>query len=227
MAGKPSLREVITALRRHQGKPAPPISRNPFHLILWEQVGYLAPDAQRRKAFTALRTEVGLDPPAILAAATETLERIAGMGGSIAVSARASRLRQSAERVIDRWGGDLRTVLKLPYQDARRALSDFPMIGEPGADKILAITKRAWLVPLDSNALRVLRRLRITSEGKDYRSTYRRAQETLAPTIPHDNAWLLAASELLRRHGQTLCRRSVPVCSRCPLALRCPSSTAH
>ena len=58
------------------------------------------------------------------------------------------------------------------------------MIGEPGADKILVIMKRARLLPLDSNGLRVLSRVGLISEAKDYRTTYRRAQETLAPSLP-------------------------------------------
>jgi len=36
---------------------------------------------------------------------------------------------------------------------------------------------------------------------------------------------LLEAYGLLRLHGQQLCRRRGPICSGCPLRLRCPSST--
>jgi len=156
-----TLRSVVTTLRRHYGKPLPPVSRDPFHLILWEQVAYLATDVQRRRAFSALRAEIGFAPLAILAATSSKLERIARLGGPIAVRVRASRLRESAERVLDRWDGDLRAALRLPLAQARRALAQFPMIGEPGADKILAFTKSARLLPLDSNALRVLGRLTI------------------------------------------------------------------
>src|SRR5881396_4416698 len=169
----PTLRSVVTALRRYYGKPSAPISRDPFHLVLWEQVGYLVPDAQRRRAFSALRTTVGLQPTAVVAAPPSKLETIARLGGSIAVRVRASRLRESAELVLGRWDGDLRTALRLPLPQARRALAQFPMIGEPGADKILVFTNRARLLPLDSNALRVLVRLRLTTEAKDYRGTYR------------------------------------------------------
>jgi endonuclease III len=220
-----SLRSVITTLRRHYGKPSPPISRDPFHLILWEQVGYLVADHQRRRAFTALRRDVGLGPAAILAAPAAKLEAIARLGGTIAVGSRASRLRESAELVVGRWDGDLRAALDLPLAKARHALTQFPMIGVPGADRILVIAKRARLLPLDSNALRVVVRLDLTSALKDYSSTYRRAQETLAPALPHDNAWLISASGLLRLHGQELCRRRAPACSRCPLSVRCPSSS--
>src|SRR5213593_597653 len=136
----PSLRKAIAALRRHYGKPSPPISRNPFHLILWEQVGYLVPDAQRRHAFAALRREVGLQPAAILAAPNAELEAITRLGGPIAVRVRAARLRASAELVLGRWDGDLRAALRLPLPHARHALAEFSMIGEPGADKILVFT---------------------------------------------------------------------------------------
>ncbi len=222
MANAQSLRSVIAALRRYYGKPAPPISRDPFRLILWEQVGYLVPDAQRHRAFTALRTQVGLGPAAIVAAPGRTLQAIARLGGPIAVSVRAARLRQSAELVIGQWGGDLRAALRLPLAQARRALAQFPMIGEPGADKILVFTKRTRLLPLDSNALRVLRRLGLTTDARDYRSTYRRAQATLASALPNDHDWLIAASSLLRRHGQELCRRTAPECESCPLQVWCP-----
>jgi len=223
--GVPTLRSVVTALRRYHGKPSAPISRDPFHLILWEQVAYLVPDAQRRRAFSALRAAVGLTPRAILRATSAKLARITRLGGSIAADARASRLRESAELVLGRSDGDLRAALHVPLPQARRALAQFPMIGEPGADKILVIMKRARLLPLDSNGLRVLSRVGLISEAKDYRTTYRRAQETLAPSLPANHEWLISAHALLRQHGQEVCRRSAPLCSRCPLRMRCPSST--
>src|SRR5262245_779557 len=220
-----SLRWVITTLRRFYGKPPALISKDPFRLILWEQVGYLVPDTQRRRAYSALRTQVGLEPAAILAASNTELERITRLGGSIAVSSRAARLRESAELVVGRWDGDLRNALRLDERQARRALAEFPMIGEPGADKILVATKRARLLPLDSNGLRVLERLHLAPGGKDYRSAYRRAQESLSPALPRDHAWLISAYSLLRQHGQELCRRR-PACASCPLRVRCPSARA-
>ena len=218
---KTSLRWVLTTLRRHYGEPPRPISRDPFRLILWEQVAYLVPDVQRRRAFAALRSQVGLIPQALLAAPAAKLHAIARLGGPIAVAVRAARLRQSAELVVGRWDGDLRTALRLSLPEARKALTGFATIGEPGADKILVIAKRARLLPLDSNGLRVLGRLGLTTEEKDYRATYRRAQTTLAPVLPKGSEALFAAYSLLRLHGQELCRRSRPQCSRCPLRKKC------
>jgi hypothetical protein len=33
--------------------------------------------------------------------------------------------------------------------------------------------------------------------------------------------WLIRAHQLLRRHGQELCRRSRPRCAACPLTAQC------
>jgi endonuclease-3 len=191
-------------------------------LILWEQVAYLVPDAQRRAAYQALRSRVGLTPRAILAARPATLRSITRLGGPIAAATRAARLQQSARLVLRRWQGKLGTALTLPLAQARRALGQFPMIGDPGADKILAITRTARLLPLDSNALRVLHRLDLAPPGKDYGTSYRQAQAAVASQLPKSYEALLAGSQLLRQHGQELCRRSAPRCPRCPLRSKCP-----
>lgn len=216
-----TLRSILTSLRRSYGDPAPPISRDPFRLILWEQVAYLVPDNIRRKAYAALRSEIGLAPLEILAASAAKLRAIARLGGPIGVDLRAGRMRRSAEIVVERWEGDLDQVLRLPLPQARRELGRFAMIGEPGADKILVFAKRARLLPLDSNGLRVLRRVGLVPEGRDYRASYRRAQEAVAPMLPKDADALIAAYQLLRRHGQELCRRSAPECDLCPLRSDC------
>ena len=49
-------------------------------------------------------------------------------------------------------------------------------------------------------------------------------QEALAHELPKTSAARLAAHQLLRAHGQALCKRSGPDCDACPLAARCPSS---
>jgi endonuclease-3 len=207
-----TLRSAVNTLERFYGRPAPAVSRDPFRLILWEQVAYLVPDSQRRQAYRALQARVGLTPIAILGASPAKLRSITRQGGPIAAHLRAARLRQSAELAVGDWGGNLRGALTLPLDQARRAFARFAMIGEPGADKILVFTRTARLLPLDSNGLRVLQRLGLTTQGRDYRATYRRAQAALAPALPSNFNWLIAAYHLLRRHGQELCRRAAPDC---------------
>jgi endonuclease III len=214
---------ILRTLRAHYGKPPGPISADPFELILWEQVAYLAPDAQRKSAYGALAARVGLEPAAIAAARAAQLTAIARLGGSIAAPTRAQRMRRSAQLVLEKWRGELRTALKLPLPQARKALASFAMIGEPGADKILAFTGAARLIPLDSNGLRVLERLGIAADPGDYRRAYRNAQAALAPATPRTRQGCVDAYYLLRRHGQELCRRNEPRCPDCPLRSGCPT----
>jgi len=218
-----TLRSALASLKRVCGKPPAPISRDPFALILWEQVAYLVPDSTRRAAFLQLKARVGLAPEDVLAVSPATLQSIARLGGPIAVRARADRMHASAELVLREFGGNLRKALKLPVAEARRWLGRFAMIGEPGADRILVFTRTARMLPVDSNGLRVLQRLGLVTEGRDYRRSYHRAQETLAPALPRTYEGLIEAYQLLRRHGQDLCRRTAPDCPACPLRARCPS----
>lgn len=157
-----TLGRVLGTLRRCYGKPPNPVTRDPFQMILWEQVGYLVADAQRKVAF-----------------------------------------------------------LQLPLPQARRALMEFVGIGEPGADKILVFNGKTRALPLDSNGLRVLGRIGLIVEEKDYRRTYRNAQAVLAPSLPKGHDALIAAHQLLRQHGQVLCKTNAPLCHTCPLRPSC------
>lgn len=224
MTSRPGLPMVVDALLDAHGPAELPPADDPFGLILWEQVGYLASDERRREAFEQLRERVGLTPEAILAASTDMLEEITGAGGSIAVSERAGRMRWSAQTVVDEWGGDLLGALKRAPSDAARTLERFPMIGEPGADKILMLTRPHAVLALDSNGLRVLLRLGYGEEGKSYAATYRSVREAVVPECAEDLDWLARAYGLLRLHGQRTCKRSAPRCSDCNLAEGCPSA---
>ena len=146
------------------------------------------------------------------------------MGGAMAAGDRAGRMRESAEMVMGEFDGDLRTALDLPVAAARKALMKFRMIGEPSADRILAINRKAKRVPLDSNGLRVVQRLGLAAAKKDYRASYRAAQEALIAHAPARTAWLVEAGALLRQHGQELCKATKPKCGECPLSGECPAS---
>lgn len=217
-----SLLELIRALGRHYGPERSRAPKDPFHLLLWEYVAYLADDAARASAFAELKATVGLRPSEVAAAPLAVLATIARLGGSIAVAQRASRMRDVAATVRDTWRGSLRGVLRLPYAEARRVLKAFPSIGPPGADKILLLTGSQPILALDSNALRVLLRLGYGREHKSYATSYASAQSAAMESLPGTVPSLSTAFLLLRRHGQELCRRSHPSCTICPLRSSCP-----
>jgi endonuclease-3 len=210
----------MQALEALYGRPPAPPS-DPFELILREQVAYLADDETRDRAFRLLERSVGVDPKAIAAAEPEVLLAVTRSGGAIAPDARADRLRAAATLALEKWDGDLRRVLKLPFVEARRELERFPAIGEPGAEKILLFAGAHPVLALDSNGLRVLLRLGYGKESKSYSTTYRSAQRPASEELPKSCDRLADAFQLLRRHGQRLCTRARPACGRCPAAALC------
>ena len=72
---------------------------------------------------------------------------------------RVSRWREIAQITLSQFSGDLNSILRRPYAEAKRALKQFPTIGDPGAEKILLFCGLASGLPLESNGLRVLVRL--------------------------------------------------------------------
>jgi len=216
--------KIVERLEDHYGAASAPVSRDPFELILHENIAYLVSDDRREKAFRELKKRVGLRPADVLTAPLEQLTEITAMGG-IFPELRARRLQESARMVRDRFGGNLRRALALDPAQARKALRKFPVIGEPGADKILLFTGAAPSLAPESNGLRVLVRLGFAREHKNYAAMYRAAQTALQSEYGEDCAPLIIAHQLLKRHGQELCRRSAPRCEACPLRKTCPGAS--
>ena len=221
---QPRLGRLVGALRAFHGEPSGPPVNDPYRLLLWEQVGYMADDERRLEAFRALETRVGIEPGKILEAPIATLRTIVRIGGGIAVNQRAERLRTVAARVQSAWSGSLDPVLKLPLDAARRELKRYPSIGEPGAERILLLTGAQPVLGLDSNALRVLVRLGYGREDAQWAKTYRSAQSAAGVELAETVSARRSAVLLLQEHGRTICRRNAPRCGDCPLAGDCPSA---
>lgn len=216
-----ALTGVIESLRKRYGRPAPPPVTDPFELILFENVAYLVDDKTRLAVWRRLKKEIGVNPAEILQADPAQLARVIKEGG-MRSEMRAEKLRKAARIALDSWDGDLRGVLKVDR--ARTALKKFPGIGDPGADKILMVTRTQPVLALESNGLRALLRLGYGEASQHYAAMYKSVQESISREIKADFDWLIAAHQLLRLHGQTLCKRTAPLCSECPMAPMCPSS---
>lgn len=215
-----NLPKVVSQLAAHYGKPGPPITTDPFELVLLENVAYLVSDERRAEAFKILREQAGTKPHEILSASDESILRATRLGG-MHHEQRVSRLREIALIAMNEFGGDLRQALNLPLPKAKQALRKFPGIGEPSAEKILLFTRTYPVLGLDSNGLRVLLRLGFGAEKKNYTATYRAVQEAIGDQLKEDYDWLIGAHTLLRRHGKELCKTSAPLCETCPVRKGC------
>ena len=185
--------------------PANPVpSADGWELVLAENIAYLVDDQRRWQALAELRRRVGLAPEQILAAPEPVL---AGVVAGARPAERVQRLRRCAELAI-----------------AGAPWRAYPGIGAPGADRIDLFTAARAVLALDANGLRVLTRLGYADPARSYDAGYRQAQtaagERLSPEVPARQR----AYQLLRRHGQTVCRRKDPACASCAIAGDCPSA---
>ncbi len=220
MPARPKLKSIVAALEKLYGKPAPFPSSDPWELVLRENASYLVDDATREEVFRSLKARVGVTPEAILEAPYERLAEAIRKGG-MRPPMRADKLLDASETARTIGLDRLRKLAKEGGPEARTVLKRFPGIGEPGADKLLLAAGSAVTLAPESNGLRVLVRLGFAKDDPNYAKTYRAAAESVAPELPKDRAWLVAAHQLLRRHGQETCRRSEPRCEVCPLAKGC------
>jgi endonuclease III len=219
--GKPTITfsKLVDKLQQHYGAPAPPPSIDPLELIVWENIAYLANDKRRAEAFAILKRTIGTRPDQILAAKHSALAAIGKAG--ILPDVSAEKLLAIARIAHEEFQSDLCSVLRKPLAQAKKALKRFPSIGDPGAEKILLFTRSYPVMALDSNGLRVLCRVGFAEEQKNYSATYRLVLDAIHGQLPRDYDSLIRAHQLLRQHGQELCKRSKPRCTECPVRASC------
>ncbi len=214
------LTQAVARLKEYYGKAKPPITTDPFELILLENVAYLVTDERRAETFTLLRRTIGSRPHEILAASNQALLEVTRLGG-MQPEKRAARLREMALIAMNEFGGDLRAALKLPLPKAKKALQRFPSIGEPSAEKILLFTRSYPVLGLESNGLRVLLRLGFGEEKKNYSASYASVQEAIKDQLGDNYDRLIGPHLLLRQHGKELCKTNRPLCDQCPVRKGC------
>jgi len=228
---KPNLLEVLDSLENLYGPQKAAGPTDPYEMIVYVNCGYPATDVSCSKGFELLKREVGLKPENLLAAPKAKLTKLMQFGG-IVPELRAEKLKDIARMVKADLGGDLKAVLnkwmleekKQPgkgIRGAKNVLQKFPVIGEPGADKILLFSKLAPVAAVPSAFVGVPMRLWFGETGKNYAMDYRAAREILSTELPEKFETRQRAYLLLKKHGQEICKRSAPKCEICPLTGPC------
>jgi endonuclease III len=223
--------EILEALEQTYGPQQAAGPTDPYEMIVYLNCGYPATDASCSKGFDALKQEVGLSPKEILAAPKARLSKLLRLGG-IVPELRAARLKEIARKVKVEYGGDLKAALKKWTQEekkqpgkgirgAKKVLQEFPVVGEPSAEKILLFSRLAPIAAVPSAFVEVPARLWFGKAGKNYAADYRAARDILSAGLAETFAARQRAYLLLKKHGQQTCKRSKPKCEICPLTGQC------
>ena len=218
--------DLLDSLESNYGALDPAAPTDPYEFLIWWHCGYPASEERCSKGWASLTSEIGIAPKRLLSASTAKLEGALKAGGMVP-DLRAARLKEIAARILGEYAGDLRSALsRLSVPQARKALKAFPGIGNPGADRILLFARLSPVAAVPSACPHVLVRVLDGAEGPKYVAVYAAAQRILN-TLPATVDERIRGYLLVARHGHELCKRSSPLCERCPLRARCAFANAR
>jgi len=224
-----NLNEVLRELEKRYGAQKLAGPSDPYEMILFLNCAYPASDAKCATGFEIVKREVGTSPGDILAAPKSRLARLVKSTGMFPEQ-RADRLKEIARKVKKEARGNLKAALTnllrsgkpaTPgLRQAKKLLQEFPVIGEPSADKILLFSGLSPVAAVPSARVEVPTRIWFGEEGKNYAADYRQARELLNE-LPEQFEPRQRAYLLLKKHGEEICKRSAPKCEICPLTSQC------
>jgi endonuclease-3 len=175
-------------------------------------------NANAIRAYKGLSAKFEVIPRVIASADMNQLKEAIRSGGLYNI--KAKRLKEVSKAVLEKFDGNVASVLSLPIDDAREKLMELPGIGDKTAD-VLLTSKHSYqkVLPIDTHFDRVAKRIGITKPSASY-DDVQKAYMLFMPETYRERAsgllWLLA---------KRTCRAQSPKCSECPLSGICEHAT--
>jgi len=157
-------------------------------------------------------------PHELAAADLREIMRLVKPSGMYRSKSRSLKLLSG--QILERYGGDLGAVMRMPYPRARLELMSLPGVGHKTADVVLAFAGGRDVLPVDTHVFRLSRRLGFAGEKDGYEEV-RRKLEDVTPRGKRVLAHLL-----LIQLGRTVCRARNPRHRECPILDLCPTAQA-
>lgn len=144
--------------------------------------------------------------------ADASLDEVLGLWSGLGYYSRARNLHACARRVVEVYDGR--------FPDSREALEALPGIGRSTAAAIAVFAHGRREAILDGNVKRVLARVFMLADAAESvrgAKAFWRCAESLLPHADGMRAYTQGMMDI----GATVCTRTRPACSRCPLASDC------
>jgi endonuclease-3 len=166
------------------------------------------------RAYKGLATKFKVTPEALAKAKLADVKEAIRSGGLYNV--KSKRIKELSQAVIEKFGGDVSSVLTLPKEEARKKLMELPGIGKKTADVLLAQRHSyAEVMVVDTHMDRIAKRVGLVKPD----AKYDEVQNALKVFIPWEKGertgglfWLLA---------KYTCRAQNPKCPECPIIELC------
>jgi endonuclease-3 len=189
--------------------------RDPFKTLIVTIISQNTADRNTAKAFENLSKHFKITPEALANAKTNQIESCLKPAGLY--RNKAKTIKQVSKIILEKHHGNLESILSMPFEDARRALMEFPGVGPKTADVVLLFSAKKPTIPVDTHVDRTSKRLGLTPANGDY-ETVRKSLQSL-----YDPKDYLAVHVLLISQGRKCCKARNPLCKQCPVDMLCPS----
>ena len=125
---------------------------------------------------------------------------------------KADRLKAFVTFLVDKYDGDLKTMMKEEVETLRQNLLHVKGIGPETADSILLYGLKKPIFVVDAYTKRILSRHGLFLE----KASYEEVQRLFMNHLPHDEKLFNEYHALLVHLGKSLCKKT-PRCALCPL----------
>ncbi|MBE0512955.1 endonuclease III [Candidatus Bathyarchaeota archaeon] len=190
------------------------ISTDPFKNLIITVLSQNTSEINCVRAYKGLSAKFEVKPEVLARAKTEEIKEAIRRGGLYNV--KSKRIKELSQAVLDKFGGDISSVLALPKEEARKRLMELPGIGRKTADVLLANRHSyAEVMVVDTHMERIAKRLGLVKPD----AKYEEIQKALKDFIPWEKGertggllWLLT---------KYTCRAKKPKCHECPISEMC------
>jgi len=177
-------------------------------------------NANTIRAYRGLAAKFEVKPEVLASADIGQLKEAIRGGGLYNV--KAKRLKDVSKAVLEKFSGDIASVLALPKEEAKAKLMELPGIGNKTAD-VLLTSEHSYrkVLPIDTHFDRIAKRLGIAELNANYDDV----QKAYMQFLPE--AYRERASGLLWLLAKSTCRAQNPKCGECPLTEMCEHRIKH
>ncbi len=187
---------------------------DPFKSLIITVLSQNTSSTSCHRAYKGLSAKFEIKPETLACANVEKIKEAIRPGGLYNVKAR--RIKELSKVVLEKFGGDLASILSLPKEEAKRRLMELPGIGNKTAD-VLLTDRYSYkeIIPIDTHLDRIAKRIGLVKQDAEYDDI----QKALMDFIPWERRDRVAGLVwLLAKHT---CRAQNPKCYECPIVEMC------
>jgi endonuclease-3 len=211
------MREIIRRLEERFPEVQPFEEEGAFPTLIRTILSQNTSDRNSSLAYKRLKDRYALIPEVLAELRPGDIKPLIRCAGLHEI--RSRRIIEVSKAVIERYDGDLGSVLDNPPDDARSQLLDIKGVGYKTADILLCFVGKRNVMPIDTNIFRVVNRLGF-AEGR----RYERVRRTLESLIPPKK--IARMHLLLIQLGRNVCKPRRALHQICPVKQCCTTFNA-